>query len=57
MSPLPKQEKRPYKEYLVRLQLEDAEYFDKKAKELGLKGGTYMRLLVLKNMKNQFALK
>lgn len=52
MSTQLKQAKRPYKEYLVRLSLDDALRFDKEAKDKGLKGGTYMRLLILENMKN-----
>lgn len=53
MSTQLKQAIRPYKEYLVRLSTEDAILFDKAAKEKGLKGGTYMRLLILENLKKQ----
>ncbi|UYZ84258.1 hypothetical protein MTZ49_01375 [Entomomonas sp. E2T0] len=53
MSTQLKQAKRPYKEYLVRLSLDDALRFDNEAKGKGLKGGTYMRLLILENMKTK----
>ena len=47
------QKPKRYKEYLVRLYIEDAECFDSEAKAEGLKGATYMRSLVLKNMKTR----
>lgn len=53
MSTQLKQAIRPYKEYLVRLPIDDAVKFDKEAKNKGLKGGTYMRLLILENLKKQ----
>ncbi len=55
MSTSLKQDKplRPYKEYLVRLSREDAIRFDLEAKIEGFKGATYMRHLILKNMKNK----
>ena len=51
-SPVSTRQKR-YKEYLVRLDIADAIRFDAEAATEKLKGATYMRCLVLKNMQNQ----